>query len=578
DLQYWIAGQGPGDLTTSPHGPSVTTGGKTVDTRVVKRVPPFTTILVHGAESLRLEETNATTEANMGRLERIIDAEAIASETDLQTVADAAFTEEEDNRAALTATILDTDSSIPGIDYTEGNIIWWQFPGTQTKTAKTVQRISWTHGTSATYQVQASQILTPEAGLAAAVDKLLAEFQRRRSATRAQRRPSTPEQVITTQGASTGAYIHLVKDANQSIAAGTGTDITWTALHSAITPPENFTTPSLPGAAITISQPGYYDISVRLTWDTFLGGGDVTITRERGGSKVTVWPPAEHPGLWDSGDGSNFAGLAPAIPCLPGDIIRVNIAHADASAQDLAMGSLAVYLVDRINNPTGFIYSEVVLADGPIAYWPLNEGAGTTASDVTGNGHNGTYTNSPGLGQTGIMLDGTGATSVDFEGSEHVLGADWATLDFAGTTAYTLEAWIETDTVASGSAIIIQKQVSSSGVGWELIRNTATLHCNRIGASGSQSVNSGTISTATRYHVAATFDGTTLRLYLNAVEVDSDGTTQSQDANTVAVSIARDSADSSSNFNGRIDEVAVYDRALTPAEILEHYIVGNQAS
>lgn len=41
---------------------------------------------------------------------------------------------------------------------------------------------------------------------------------------------------------------------------------------------------------------------------------------------------------------------------------------------------------------------EAILALGPIAYWPLDETSGTTATDISGNGRNGTYVNSPTLG------------------------------------------------------------------------------------------------------------------------------------------------------------------------------------
>lgn len=57
-------------------------------------------------------------------------------------------------------------------------------------------------------------------------------------------------------------------------------------------------------------------------------------------------------------------------------------------------------------------YAAVVWADAPVGYWRLGEANGTTAVDEMGNG-NGTYVNSPTLGDTGA-LDGDANTAVTF--------------------------------------------------------------------------------------------------------------------------------------------------------------------
>lgn len=61
-----------------------------------------------------------------------------------------------------------------------------------------------------------------------------------------------------------------------------------------------------------------------------------------------------------------------------------------------------------------FAYTNKVKALGPIAYWPLADLSGTTATDESGNGRNGSYVGSPTLGVTGI---GDGRTAATFDGS-----------------------------------------------------------------------------------------------------------------------------------------------------------------
>lgn len=80
-------------------------------------------------------------------------------------------------------------------------------------------------------------------------------------------------------------------------------------------------------------------------------------------------------------------------------------------------------------------YASEVDADNPIAYWQFNETSGTTMSDSSGNGHHGTYLNSPTLGQPGAG-SGTG-TSVLFNGVNEYAAATMIPLG----QSFTVECW-----------------------------------------------------------------------------------------------------------------------------------------
>ncbi|HZM27048.1 MAG TPA: LamG domain-containing protein, partial [Gemmatimonadales bacterium] len=68
-------------------------------------------------------------------------------------------------------------------------------------------------------------------------------------------------------------------------------------------------------------------------------------------------------------------------------------------------------------------------------------------------------------------------------------------------------------------------------------------------------------------HLAATHDGTTLRLYVNGVQVGSRAVAGALLTSTGALRIGGNSI-WGEFFQGRIDEVRVYNRALSPSEIL----------
>src|SRR5439155_7658459 len=74
-------------------------------------------------------------------------------------------------------------------------------------------------------------------------------------------------------------------------------------------------------------------------------------------------------------------------------------------------------------------------------------------------------------------------------------------------------------------------------------------------------------------HLAGTFDGTTVRLYVNGVEVASQAQATSLVNTAETLQIGADKF-AGENFAGRIDEVRIYNRALSPAEIQADMAVG----
>jgi hypothetical protein len=76
----------------------------------------------------------------------------------------------------------------------------------------------------------------------------------------------------------------------------------------------------------------------------------------------------------------------------------------------------------------------------------------------------------------------------------------------------------------------------------------------------------GVLTSGTWIHVAAVYDGAQMRLYQDGVEVGNTSKIGNIDQNAVAVWIGRN-PDGKRPFDGRIDEVYIYDQALTAAEI-----------
>lgn len=385
-------------------------------------------------------------------------------------------------------------------------------------------------------------------------------------------RQTVEEQDDGLAAAGSGAYVHLVRTATQTIAVG-GEPVEWDTSHLIV--PFEFVV-ALPATSVTIPKAGYYNVTVSGKWESFAGGGTVWVVRTRDGSDLTVWPPAADPSIWSATSGRIFTPeTAEAIPCLVGDEIAVYIDHGSTATPALGSATLVVELVDRGIGSTSLSYFTVVMSDGPVAYWRLDETSGTSAADSSGNGHNGTYVGSPTLGADGVMDDGTGSPSAEFDGS-----TQWVTVPLAsvlGLDDVTVEAWINFDTTAQ-MGIFNVNRTGADDNRWGLWKiSTGKLEYS-AGTLGVVWESDTPLSIDTAYHVVMTRSAAgALKFYVNGV-LDGEATvdvTVGTSGDTVQIGMDVDPAGNTDWFNGHIDEVAVYDRVLTAAEVAEHYIVGS---
>jgi hypothetical protein len=105
----------------------------------------------------------------------------------------------------------------------------------------------------------------------------------------------------------------------------------------------------------------------------------------------------------------------------------------------------------QLQNPS--TYAQAVLADRPVAYWPLDETTGPAAKDTTGHGFDGQYRGGIALGEPGPF--GSGSYAASFDGSSsYVWLDDPAALQ---PNHVSVEAWINTRAVPSASNVIIRK-------------------------------------------------------------------------------------------------------------------------
>ena len=221
---------------------------------------------------------------------------------------------------------------------------------------------------------------------------------------------------------------------------------------------------------------------------------------------------------------------------------------------------------------------------GLIAYWPMNEGTSTTASDFSGNGNAGTLNTfaypptatsgwGPGRMGNGLTFDGT---------SDYVDTANIAD----NLSSFSVSAWFNSTSVASAPVIVskISTGSFSTGVGWALfLRHTGSGTTGQLfflvqGPDGNNWLGRYTTNSyndGNWHHVVAVFSGSSIALYVDGVapstSTDNGGTLGSF-TNSNNVRLGRDA--DSNYISGSLDEVRIYSRALSATEASDLYASG----
>lgn len=215
-------------------------------------------------------------------------------------------------------------------------------------------------------------------------------------------------------------------------------------------------------------------------------------------------------------------------------------------------------------------YADVVNALNPIVYYRLGESSGTTAVDETGN-YDGTYNGSPTLSSTGL-LTGDVDTSVQLNGTNQNVTCPTPTL--CGTsTAFSFSALIDfTDqTFVNGQYQTIATLKSTGSSSFKIgVTNNATYSDLFLGYGGGNGFKA-TVDLSQSFHLTITSDGTNHILYINGLVVGITSTSPLA-SNSNATIIGSDSTSGYDNhFSGIIDEVAIFNTALTSNQVLELY-------
>src|SRR5438067_2475607 len=250
------------------------------------------------------------------------------------------------------------------------------------------------------------------------------------------------------------------------------------------------------------------------------------------------------------------------------DLYTVDIATGTRTFVGAMADQLPVSgMIAARNRGLAFAVSQVCSAPpgGMVSWWP----ADNTAADIQGH-HDGSWQGTAAYG------GGEVGTAFSFNGdpANYVLVQPDTSLDL---TVFTVDAWVYPTAVAPAQWIL-NKGAQATLANYDLaLTDTNRAEINFDAPTvGHQSVDStDPIPLNAWTHITGTYDGTTLKLYINGVPNNSQvfGTTPSATGQPITIGV-RNVSPVQYPFNGLIDEVEVFDHALTDAQVLAIYNAG----
>ncbi|MCX6702567.1 MAG: prepilin-type N-terminal cleavage/methylation domain-containing protein [Candidatus Wolfebacteria bacterium] len=203
---------------------------------------------------------------------------------------------------------------------------------------------------------------------------------------------------------------------------------------------------------------------------------------------------------------------------------------------------------------------------GLVGYWKFDEGSGTLY-DSSGRGNNGTQAGGVTYGVAGRV-----GNALSFDGlDDYVTAPDSSSLNF-GTRSYSVSLWVKKGTTAVQKQII-GKQSATDSPGWVLYQH-GNNNLTWLIADGSGSYNSlagSPINDNIWHYIVAVADRNVNKLYLYVDSIPYAPGNITITGGVSPQSYALDIAGRWGRMDGLIDEVRLYNRALSAAEVMAIY-------
>ena len=224
-------------------------------------------------------------------------------------------------------------------------------------------------------------------------------------------------------------------------------------------------------------------------------------------------------------------------------------------------------------------YRAAVLADAPAAYFRLGDATPVDAADEVGPAAC-SYFGKVSPGREGAVASGN--TAVVFGDADRRVGAVNCgdRFDFAGQAAFSLELWFKGESTGDYKTLVGKYRDPTVAAGYKLHLLNKTLTFARGNNGSDQTLAPFDLPMLGLWtHVVATYDGAFMVLYIDgALQRTIPSVVSVPDSSTdFQIGAENGATNPTTPFFGSIDEVAVYERALTGAQARAHFIAATEA-
>lgn len=327
--------------------------------------------------------------------------------------------------------------------------------------------------------------------------------------------------------------------------------------------------------AITIASPAANPASLHAGSSLVIGATAVAIPA-RAGALTVRWTKSSGPGtvtFGSSGQASTTAAFS-----APGEYV-LRLTGQDGvleSYKDLAVRVLAV--------PTGTAPVTGPADSSLIVRLPFDETSGTTAADVSGAGNHGTLATVGATANPTWLAAGRIGGAMNFDGTgQRVEIADSATIPLDGMQKLTASLWVKLNAAdANAHALLVKRTTSTTSTTSYAITMTNAEKVSVSVANKTAAIGDSILTVGQWYHIVMIYDGAlaanNLQLYLNGSPEKFGTIVTGQPDNIIPritglkLRVGDYTATAvTAGWNGQVDEVRLYDRVLTLAEIQALY-------
>jgi len=243
---------------------------------------------------------------------------------------------------------------------------------------------------------------------------------------------------------------------------------------------------------------------------------------------------------------------------------------ASYTTESLELDKTYYWRVDQFDGTvthTGDVWSfttqpEILISDpNLVGWWKFDEGMGSIALDWSGHDNHGTLVNDP------TWVPGYDGDALEFDGTNDTVRLSTGPA-LAGQTDLSVAAWIKTSADSAG-VIIQQRNGGYNGEYRLMVNGNGQLDFMLYGDSDYQYtfVTTKTVNDDNWHHVVAIRQGQDGYIYVDGrLEASETGTIRNLDS-TIQVAIGADIRDSVNYFNGTMDDVRIYNKALMEDDI-----------